>query len=271
MVTGAGVAIACLAALITGVAASAAPTGPSTAGRVSAPKTTAAAKLDHQLCYSASGKIKVPNNIKLFNQFVPKGFPIKVGKIAAHCNPVEKILPTGAKFPITNPAAHLLCLTISAAKQASHQVIVTNQFGADGLITGQPNLLCLPSWKSLKGPPNQKKPQPPGLSHFTCYPVRLAPGATGYPNVPAVVGLLDEFAPNGTPARAKVSAIPDELCLPTKKVIGKKVTPGRESAPAPAVLPGLADADRQEGLGPESVRHPGASRSARPRTCACRR
>ena len=51
-------------------------------------------------------------------------------------------------------------------------MIVTNQFGADGLITGQPNLLCLPSWKSLKGPPNQKKPQPPGLSHFTCYPVR---------------------------------------------------------------------------------------------------
>ena len=113
-------AIACLAALITGVAASAAPTGPSTAGRVSAPEATATAKLDHQLCYSASGKIKVPNNIELFNQFVPKGFRIKVGKIASHCNPVEKILPTGAKFPITNPAAHLLCLTISAAS-GSHR------------------------------------------------------------------------------------------------------------------------------------------------------
>jgi hypothetical protein len=223
MVAGAGVAIACLAALITGVAASAAPTGPSAAGRVSAPRTTAVAKLDHQLCYGASGKIKVPNNIELFNQFVPKGFRIKVGKIVGHCNPVEKILPSGAAFPIGNPAAHLLCLSIAAAKQASHQVIVTNQFGADGLITGQPNLLCLPSWKSLTGPPHQKKPQPPGLSHFTCYPVRLAPGATGYPNVPAVVQLKDEFTKK--PVRAKVSNVPDELCLPTKKVIGKKVTP----------------------------------------------
>jgi hypothetical protein len=222
LVTAAGVTLACLAALISGVAASAAPTGPSAAGRGSAPTQAAAAKLDHQLCYSASGKIKVPKNIELFNQFVPKGFRIKVGKIVAHCNPVQKTLPTGANFPITNPRAHLLCLTITAGRQASHQVIVTNQFGADGLITGQPNLLCLPSWKSLTRRPNQKLPQPPGLSHFTCYPVRLAPGAKGYPNVPTFVQLKDEFVPK--PVRARVSDIPNELCLPTKKVIGKKVT-----------------------------------------------
>lgn len=210
MVAIAGVTIACVAALISGVSASA------------VPKAPAAAKLDHQLCYSAAGKIKIPNNVELFNQFVPKGFKPKLGKIAAHCNPVQKILPDGASFPVTNPAAHLLCITLTAPRQATHQVIVTNQFGADGLVTGQPNLLCLPSWKSLQGPPNQKKPQPPGLSHFTCYPVRLAPGAKGYPNVPAFVQLKDEFVPK--PVRAKVSDIPDELCLPTKKVIGKSVT-----------------------------------------------
>jgi hypothetical protein len=223
MVTGAGVAIACLGALITGVAASAAATAPAAAGKASAPRQAAAAKLDHQLCYTATGQIKVPNNVKLINQFVPKGFAVKIGKIAVHCNPVTKILPTGASFPAANPRAHLLCLTISAARQASKQVIVTNQFGSDGLITGQPNLLCLPSWKSLTGPPKQKKPQPPGLSHFTCYPVRPAPGAKGYPNVPAFVGLKDEFVPKAV--RAKVSDIPNELCLPTIKVIGKKVTP----------------------------------------------
>lgn len=222
MVTGAGVAIACLAALTTGVAALAAPTGPSSAGKASAPKTTAAAKLDHQLCYTATGRIKVPNNIKLVNQFVPKGFAIKVGKIALHCNPVQKTLPSGANFPIGNPAAHLLCLTISAAAQPSKNVIVTNQFGSGNLITGQPNLLCLPSWKSLTGPPNQKKPQPPGLSHFTCYPVRPAPGFQGYPNVPAFVQLKDEFVPK--PVRAKVGNFPNELCLPTIKIIGTHVT-----------------------------------------------
>jgi len=223
MVTGAGVAIACLAALITGVAASAAPTGPSTAGKVSAPRQAAGAKLDHQLCYTATGRIKAPNNIVLKNQFVPKGFRIKVGKIAVHCNPVTKILPSGAAFPAANPRAHLLCLTIAAARQASKQVIVTNQFGSDGLITGQPNLLCLPSWKSLTGPPKQTKPQPPGLSHFTCYPVRPAPGNKGYPNVPAFVQLKDEFVKQ--PVNAKVSDVPSELCLPTIKVIGKHVTP----------------------------------------------
>jgi len=216
------VTIAGLAALVSGVAASAAPTGPSAAGRASTPKAPAAARVDHQLCYSATGRIKVPNNVVLFNQFAPKGFKPKLGKVTAHCNPVVKILPSGTAFPVTNPRAHLLCITLAAPKQASHQVIVTNQFGSDGLITGQPNLLCLPSWKSLTGPPNQKKPQPPGLSHFTCYPVRLAPGAKGYPNVPAFVHLKDEFVKK--PVRAKVSDIPNELCLPTKKVIGKSVT-----------------------------------------------
>jgi hypothetical protein len=217
MVTGAGVAIACLGALITGVAASAAATAPAAAGKASAPRQAAAAKLDHQLCYTATGQIKVPNNVKLINQFVPKGFAVKIGKIAVHCNPVTKILPTGASFPAANPRAHLLCLTISAARQASKQVIVTNQFGSDGLITGQPNLLCLPSWKSLTGPPKQSAPQPPGLSHFTCYPVKLPAGTAGY-QPPNPIMLKDEFAPK--PVQVRVSPVPQELCLPTEKIIG---------------------------------------------------
>ena len=31
--------------------------------------------------------------------------------------------------------------------------MVTNQFGSATLVLAQPNLLCLPSWKSLTGPP----------------------------------------------------------------------------------------------------------------------
>jgi hypothetical protein len=179
--------------------------------------------VDHHLCYIASGKYAIPPGIELFNQFSPKGFRPKVSTVALHCNPVAKTVPaTGQTFPITNPAAHLLCFRMTAAKQPTPEVVVTNQFGSGLLIPGQPNLLCLPTWKSVKGPPNMKVPQPPGLSHFTCYPVKEVPGTAGY-RPPPVLLLQDQFAPK--PVQAQVSPIPAELCLPTEKIVGTKVFP----------------------------------------------
>lgn len=179
--------------------------------------------VDHHLCYvTVPTKYPVPSGVELFNQFAPHGFRPKIGPTAFHCNPVVKILSTtGQAFGITNPAAHLLCFHLTTARQATHQVQVTNQFGTGLLITGQPNLFCLPSWKGLKKPPNMKVPQPPGLSHFTCYPVRQVPGTTGY-QVPSL-RLKDEFATRAVPV--KVGTVPQELCLPTKKIVGKKVFP----------------------------------------------
>jgi len=117
-------------------------------------------------------------------------------------------------FPITNPDAHLACFTITAPAQPTPTVIVTNQFGSATLIPGQPDLLCLPSWKSLTGPPGKTPSQPPGLNHFTCYPVTLASGSYN----PPPVGLQDEFAPS--PVSAQVNRVPTELCLPTEKIVG---------------------------------------------------
>jgi hypothetical protein len=172
--------------------------------------------VDHHLCYTASGTgFKIPPRAVLKNQFSPKGFKVKIGKAVIHCNPVKKILPSGKVFGITNPNAHLACFKITAAKQPTPTVIVSNQFGKAELTTGQPNLLCLPSWKSLTGPPHKKAPQPPGLSHFTCYPVKVKAG--GYQ--PPPVMLQDQFAPKPVPAQ--VSPRPVELCLPTEKIIGK--------------------------------------------------
>jgi hypothetical protein len=179
---------------------------------------------DHHLCYTATGRFPIPRGVELFNQFAPRGFRPKIGAVALHCNPVEKIVvnsPGNQVFPITNPAAHLLCFRMAAPTQAAHEVQVTNQFGTGLLITGQPNLLCLPSWKGLKKPPNMKVPQPPGLSHFTCYPVREVPGTNGYQPPPLM--LKDQFA--GKAVRVKVVPVPQELCLPTKKIVGKKVFP----------------------------------------------
>ena len=176
--------------------------------------------LSHQLCYLAKGAgFKIPPAVTLKNALNPAGFAPKIGAAVLHCNPVEKILSSGKIFPITNANAHLACFVITAPPQPVHSLAVTNQFGIADVTTSQPNLLCLPSWKSLTGPPNRTPAEPPGLDHFTCYPVKISQGAY---NPPPVL-LKDEFASKPVPAR--VSATPAELCMPTQKTVGGVVFP----------------------------------------------
>jgi hypothetical protein len=201
----AAVVVAATAGTVAGVAAA------------SPPSAAAAAPIDHQLCYTAAANFPPPPVVMLKNQFSTKGFIPKIGEFAIHCNPVLKITPT-AKFPIRNPKAHLACWTITEPTQPTPLVQVTNQFGSAVLQPGQPNLLCLPTWKSLTGPPKTKSLQPKTLSHFTCYPVAKVVSG-GYK--PPPVMLKDEFSPK--PVSAQVSPVPQELCLPTQKtVIAKK-------------------------------------------------
>jgi hypothetical protein len=173
--------------------------------------------VDHQLCYAAttSTGFRIPAGVRLVNQFSPNGFvPAITHKPVLHCNPTVKILPTGQVFPITNPNAHLVCFPIKAPTLVlPPQVTVTNQFGTAVLKPQQPNLLCVPTWKSLTGPPGKKPTTPPGLNHFTCYPVTMVSG--GYQ--PPPVMLQDEFAK--APVNAQVSPVPVELCLPTEKIL----------------------------------------------------
>lgn len=204
--------------VVIGGLAAALSSGVLAAGSVQA---SAVHRLDHMLCYRAKADpgFKIPKNVVLKNQFSPRGFKPKIGAAVLHCNPVKKIVPTGT-FKITNPAAHLLCFTITAAKQPTPNVMVSNQFGQRPLIVGQPSLLCLPSWKKLTGPPNKKPAQPPGLDHFTCYPVKLPPGVPPF-NPPAVM-LQDQFAPQ--PVSVQVNGVPLVLCLPTEKIVGTHIT-----------------------------------------------
>jgi hypothetical protein len=173
--------------------------------------------LDHQLCYTAAAPNfpPAPPGVVLKNALSP-GFVATVTTVAIHCNPVQKTLPTGQVFPIVNPNAHLLCWHITAKTQPSHVVTVNNQFGSATLVTSQPTLLCLPSWKSLTGPPKKPRVQPPGLDHFTCYPVKVRTGSYR----PPVVQLKDEFGS----ATAKVGAVPATLCMPTQKTVNGVVT-----------------------------------------------
>jgi len=205
-IAGAVVALGAAGTVAGGAAASASP-------HVAAPPP-----VDHQLCYAASSTaFRIPAGIRLINQFSPNGFVPKIApKAVLHCNPTVKILPTGKVFPITNPNAHLACYTITPpGGQPTPTVAVANQFGTATLIPSQPNLLCVPSWKSLTGPPGKTPRTPPGLNHFTCYPVKLAPGSNPY-NPPPVM-LQDEFA--AAPVQAQVARVPAELCLPTTKIL----------------------------------------------------
>jgi hypothetical protein len=210
---------ALLAIGITGIATGTATAGTATAGtarhEARIAQTTQPPPVDHQLCYNASsGSYAIPAGVRLINQFSPNGFvPAISHVVTVHCNPVEKIVPSGV-YPITNPNAHLACYTISTSGQPTPTVVVTNQFGSATLVPSQPNLLCVPSWKSLTGPPGKSPTTPPGLNHFTCYPVTVKSGAY---TPPSSIKLLDEFA--STPVPVSVNPVPSELCLPTEKIL----------------------------------------------------
>ena len=179
------------------------------------------AVVDHQLCYSANATgFKIPSAVVLQNQFA--NFDAKVGGLVKNCNPVQKTLnyPAGPKVTkVTNPNAHLACFKITAPTQPTKKVVVTNQFGSGTLSVGQPQILCLPTWKSLTAPPKEPTVQPPYLSHFTCYSVSYVAGTAPY-KVPAPVSLRDEFVPaTRGPVSVTVGA-PKLLCLPTTKIVG---------------------------------------------------
>jgi sugar lactone lactonase YvrE len=177
---------------------------------------------DHQLCYAAGATgpgIKLPpaGSVTLSNQFSTFK-PVFHGGPFQHCNPVEKIL-SNQTFPITNPNAHLLCWKISG-DTSKPQEEANNQFGSADLALGPADQLCLPSWKSLTKPPKMTPQQPPGLSHYTCYPVeQVLSGAYKAPGFK----LQDEFAAHPVSARV-ISFKPTQLCEPTTKTVVTKTS-----------------------------------------------
>jgi hypothetical protein len=173
--------------------------------------------LDHFLCYTATATgFHVPKGVRLANQLQPALFYPAIGKVALHCNPANKSVPA-ALFRALHPKAHLLCWGIVDPNFSKATVSLTNQFG-QGVMTGNPaTRLCLPTWKSLTGPPKESVNQPPGLDHFTCYPLTMIPGAYAF-HAPSVVKVEDEFS---YPKYVQVKVgIANLLCVPTTKVVG---------------------------------------------------
>ena len=184
--------------------------------------------LDHFLCYDAAtpagtvGFPNVPPQVRLKNQFGSAFFPAKPNPVPnLHCNPVQKTVPNSAggttTYPVTNPQAHSLCFPLTTAAQGPRKVLVRNQFGKAQLRVGEPNELCLPTWKNVPPPPPSV--QPPGLDHFTCYPVNyLATTPTKF-TPPAAVQVKDQFVPAAAPPVPVTVGDPKLLCVPTNKKI----------------------------------------------------
>ena len=156
--------------------------------------------------------------VELSDVFDPKGFIPKIGKavLRRSATGVREILPSGMAFPVTDPAGHLACFTIKAAREKLPAVTIKNQFGHATLRIGQPKLLCLPTWQGQRKPPKPRSVQPPGLDHFTCYPVTKALGKYRVPRV----GLKDAFARKAV--HPHVKAVPDMLCATTLEIVGMR-------------------------------------------------
>jgi len=183
------------------------------------PAATKVPKLSHQLCYISAAKgFKIPSGVTLSDAFTPGGFVPKIGAAGLNCNPVQKTVQSTGKttvFPITYAAGHLACFSITEKKlKLPTFVSVANQFGTGMLFPGQPDWLCLPTWKSLVRPPHNKVAEPPYLDHFTCYPIK----SQGKFVVPPLI-LQDEFGKS----KPKVSNVPTQLCLVTRKAVHGKV------------------------------------------------
>jgi hypothetical protein len=179
---------------------------------------TKAVPLDHFLCYAALGpNFANPTNVSLKNLLNPTPFSPKFVAVSAHCNPAIKRVTTSAgtkTYKILHAYAHLLCWTI-AWQNRPQTVILSNQFGKATMTAGSPTKVCLPTWKSKKGPPNKTPNQPPNLDHFTCYPLTLFNrSAYGFKS-PGGIKVGDEFS---APKLVSVKAgLANQLCVPTTK------------------------------------------------------
>jgi hypothetical protein len=162
--------------------------------------------LDHFNCYFAPS-LQQPRFARLQDQFDPRrntNETIYDLKLALFCNPVSKHVITissngnggGPPTVITHPEAHLAMYLTNPQTSIRRQVPINNQFGHQTLLTGEAELLAVPSGKApiiSTAPVPAQLPAIPGagvLDHFRCY------SASG-PSVSKIVLLKDQFFTSG--------------------------------------------------------------------------
>jgi hypothetical protein len=155
---------------------------------------------DHYKCYKVSAVAPPfqPRTVTLVDQFETKTTLVR--RPYAICNPVDK---NGSGM--SDPTAHLACYRIKdAAGQppfAKRNVLMSNQFGDQGLTVRRARTLCLPAEKDGVA-------SALNIDHFKCY-------KAGHPVprfVPRTVTLADQFESKTTVVRKA-----DSICTPVDK------------------------------------------------------
>ena len=187
------------------------------------PSTTPAV-LDHLLCYLTAAQPLTPQLAWLQDQFDARINPNGVETIydtrmVLFCNPAQKTVISSVNIPtvpVVHPTAHMaMYLTTPQATAIPRSVPITNQFGAQTLITGEAEILGVPSGKTPI-PANGgavSLPPIPGtgvLDHFRCY------SASG-PSINTRVLLTDQFF-TSSPESALVLT-PRLFCNPVTKTV----------------------------------------------------
>jgi hypothetical protein len=202
--------------------------------------------LDHFLCYYTSADSFTTPLVTVQDQFNTYG-PLQpqdgTGFVPDYlCNPVQKTLPGGLVYGVSNPTAHLVCFNdaTGTGPPPGTDVSVTNQFGSGTVTVGKTTTLCVPSWKfdpngntsnpldasGSVAPTSWTDPGNLGLNHFQCYSVTTPSGATGqFTNKPtSPIGLDNQFGHEDDTV-----GNPVQLCAPAIKTVvdasGNALTP----------------------------------------------
>lgn len=173
--------------------------------------------LDHFMCYRAkttkgTPKFK-PREVSLADEFEAGLFDVKAP--VRLCNPADKN-GEGIHDPGIHLEGYQINLTKTDPPQPKHikqtNLEVKNQFGTITVDTVKPELLLVPSTKSLTG-----RVDPPDLAihdvdHYKCYEVKVTPGTDKFPKgIQAFV--VDQFE---EPKRFDLKK-PARLCTPVDK------------------------------------------------------
>jgi hypothetical protein len=163
---------------------------------------------DHFLCYKAKirGFTPIPS-VSLADEF--ESVTASLVKARHLCTPADK---NGEG--INDPNTHLE--TYSARQTTAHvrqTVLTTNQFPAISLTTTKPDLLFVPTAKSLVASPPPPDDNLHDVDHYKCYKVKVTSGTPKFPKG-VTATIADQF--NAPPKLFDVRK-PKHFCTPVDK------------------------------------------------------
>ena len=169
--------------------------------------------LDDFTCYKVRTTPGTPRfasipSVSLVDQF--EAVTARVMKQMTLCPPTNKN-GEGVVDPNTHLVAYLL--KGQSPKHVKRTAIrVTNQLGEIRVSTVKPDLLLVPTSKSLVGPPPAPNPTSHNVDHYKCYRARVTPGTPKFASG-TLVQASDQFEATRTLALKKIR----HLCTPVDK------------------------------------------------------